>query len=72
MTKKSLYIRSFKICYVYKYKLHVDREFCVWVIFKSKLQKSSFMLITDCKVCPLSSENTKNVLDFCQRPLPQT
>ncbi|MFS7968100.1 hypothetical protein Hanom_Chr09g00793581 [Helianthus anomalus] len=33
---------------------------------KSKLQKSSFMLTLYYKVCPLSSINTKNVLDVCK------
>ncbi|MFS7976971.1 hypothetical protein Hanom_Chr10g00898641 [Helianthus anomalus] len=33
---------------------------------KSKLQKSSFMLTLDSKVCHLSSKSTKNVLDVCK------
>ncbi|MFS7991944.1 hypothetical protein Hanom_Chr12g01076601 [Helianthus anomalus] len=33
---------------------------------KSKLQKSSFMYITYCKLCPLSSIITENVLDVCK------
>ncbi|MFS7979000.1 hypothetical protein Hanom_Chr10g00922191 [Helianthus anomalus] len=32
----------------------------------SELQKSFFMLILDCKVCPLSSKITKNVLHVCK------
>ncbi|MFS7948756.1 hypothetical protein Hanom_Chr06g00563601 [Helianthus anomalus] len=32
----------------------------------SKLQNSSFILTPDCKVCPLSSKITKNVLDVCK------
>ncbi|MFS7933552.1 hypothetical protein Hanom_Chr04g00381171 [Helianthus anomalus] len=32
----------------------------------SKLQKSSFILTSDCKLCPLSSKITKNVLDICK------
>ncbi|MFS7919607.1 hypothetical protein Hanom_Chr03g00214631 [Helianthus anomalus] len=32
----------------------------------SKLQKLSFMLTLDCKVYPLSSKSTKNVLDVCK------
>ncbi|MFS7985889.1 hypothetical protein Hanom_Chr11g01003991 [Helianthus anomalus] len=32
----------------------------------SKLQKSSFMLTLDCKVCPLSSKVTKNILHVCK------
>ncbi|MFS7972673.1 hypothetical protein Hanom_Chr09g00847551 [Helianthus anomalus] len=35
-------------------------------LIKSKLQNSSFMYVTYCKVCPLSSKNTKNVLDVCK------
>ncbi|MFS7971413.1 hypothetical protein Hanom_Chr09g00832531 [Helianthus anomalus] len=33
---------------------------------KSKLQNSSFMYVTYCKVCLLSLKNTKNVLDVCK------
>ncbi|KAF5775687.1 hypothetical protein HanXRQr2_Chr13g0614861 [Helianthus annuus] len=33
---------------------------------KSKLQKSSFMYVTYCKLCPLSSIITENVLDVCK------
>ncbi|MFS7985841.1 hypothetical protein Hanom_Chr11g01003371 [Helianthus anomalus] len=33
---------------------------------KSKLQKSSFMYVTYCKLCPLSSIITGNVLDVCK------
>ncbi|MFS7926032.1 hypothetical protein Hanom_Chr04g00292231 [Helianthus anomalus] len=33
----------------------------------SKLQKSSFMLKLDCKLCHLSSKSTKNVLNICKR-----
>ncbi|MFS7939686.1 hypothetical protein Hanom_Chr05g00454821 [Helianthus anomalus] len=32
----------------------------------SKLQKSSFMYVTYCKVCPLSSIITENILDVCK------
>ncbi|MFS7909740.1 hypothetical protein Hanom_Chr02g00098121 [Helianthus anomalus] len=32
----------------------------------SKLQKSSFMYVAYCKVCPLSSIITENVLDVCK------
>ncbi|MFS8026326.1 hypothetical protein Hanom_Chr16g01485451 [Helianthus anomalus] len=32
----------------------------------SKLQKSSFMLTPDCKLCLLSSRSTKHVLDVCK------
>ncbi|MFS7916648.1 hypothetical protein Hanom_Chr03g00179791 [Helianthus anomalus] len=32
----------------------------------SKLQKSSFMYATYCKLCPLSLINTKTVLDVCK------
>ncbi|MFS8035122.1 hypothetical protein Hanom_Chr17g01589351 [Helianthus anomalus] len=31
-----------------------------------KLQKSSFMYVTYCKLCPLSSTITRNVLDVCK------
>ncbi|MFS7901096.1 hypothetical protein Hanom_Chr00s168386g01827791 [Helianthus anomalus] len=34
--------------------------------FSSKLQKSSFMYVTNCKLCPLSSIITENVLDVCK------
>ncbi|MFS8027461.1 hypothetical protein Hanom_Chr16g01498991 [Helianthus anomalus] len=33
----------------------------------SKLQKSSFMYVTYCKLCPLSSVITKNVLYVYKR-----
>ncbi|MFS7910432.1 hypothetical protein Hanom_Chr02g00106291 [Helianthus anomalus] len=33
---------------------------------KSKLQKSSFMLTLDCKLCHLSSKSIKNVLNVCK------
>ncbi|MFS7923068.1 hypothetical protein Hanom_Chr03g00256471 [Helianthus anomalus] len=36
------------------------------ILKKSKLQKSSFMYLTCCKLCPLSSIITENVLDFCK------
>ncbi|MFS7965486.1 hypothetical protein Hanom_Chr09g00762861 [Helianthus anomalus] len=36
------------------------------LIQKSKLQKSSFMYVSYCKVCHLSSKITKTVLDFCK------
>ncbi|MFS7966103.1 hypothetical protein Hanom_Chr09g00769961 [Helianthus anomalus] len=32
----------------------------------SKLLKSSFMHVTYCKLCPLSSIITENVLDVCK------
>ncbi|MFS7950237.1 hypothetical protein Hanom_Chr07g00580981 [Helianthus anomalus] len=32
----------------------------------SKLQKSSLMYVTYCKLCPLSSIITENVLDVCK------
>ncbi|MFS7975024.1 hypothetical protein Hanom_Chr10g00875641 [Helianthus anomalus] len=32
----------------------------------SKLQKLSFMYVTCCKLCPLSSIITENVLDVCK------
>ncbi|MFS7889302.1 putative Acyl carrier protein (ACP) [Helianthus anomalus] len=32
----------------------------------SKLQKSSFMYVTYCKLCPISSIITENVLDVCK------
>ncbi|MFS7915935.1 hypothetical protein Hanom_Chr02g00171231 [Helianthus anomalus] len=32
----------------------------------SKLQKSSFMYVTYCKLCPLYSILTENVLDICK------
>ncbi|MFS7949365.1 hypothetical protein Hanom_Chr06g00570751 [Helianthus anomalus] len=32
----------------------------------SKLQNSSFMYVSYCKVCPMSSKITKNVLDVCK------
>ncbi|MFS7960229.1 hypothetical protein Hanom_Chr08g00700791 [Helianthus anomalus] len=32
----------------------------------SKLQKSSFMLTLDCKVCLLSSKSTTNIIDGCK------
>ncbi|MFS7993154.1 hypothetical protein Hanom_Chr12g01090731 [Helianthus anomalus] len=32
----------------------------------SKLQNSSFMYVTYCKVCPLSLKSTKNVFDVCK------
>ncbi|MFS7982269.1 hypothetical protein Hanom_Chr10g00960821 [Helianthus anomalus] len=32
----------------------------------SKLHKSSFMYVTYCKLCPLSSIITENVLDVCK------
>ncbi|MFS8034635.1 hypothetical protein Hanom_Chr17g01583441 [Helianthus anomalus] len=32
----------------------------------SKLQKSSFMYATYCKLCPLSLISTKTVLDVCK------
>ncbi|MFS8001630.1 hypothetical protein Hanom_Chr13g01192571 [Helianthus anomalus] len=35
---------------------------------KSKLQKSSFMYVTFCKLCPLSSIITENVL-YVYKPL---
>ncbi|MFS7925381.1 hypothetical protein Hanom_Chr04g00284211 [Helianthus anomalus] len=34
--------------------------------YKSKLQKSSFMYVTYCKLCSLSSIITENVLDVCK------
>ncbi|MFS8005372.1 hypothetical protein Hanom_Chr13g01236521 [Helianthus anomalus] len=34
--------------------------------YKSKLQKSSFMYVTYCKLCHLSSIITENVLDVCK------
>ncbi|MFS7983568.1 hypothetical protein Hanom_Chr11g00975991 [Helianthus anomalus] len=43
----------------FRYNIRVD-------LYKSKLQKSSFMLTLDCKVCPLSSKSTKTVLDVCK------
>ncbi|MFS7955781.1 hypothetical protein Hanom_Chr07g00646631 [Helianthus anomalus] len=33
---------------------------------KSKLQKSFFMFVLDCKVCPLSSIITENILYVCK------
>ncbi|MFS7913502.1 hypothetical protein Hanom_Chr02g00142551 [Helianthus anomalus] len=33
---------------------------------KSKLQKSSFMYVTYCKLCPLFSVITENVLGVCK------
>ncbi|MFS7909615.1 hypothetical protein Hanom_Chr02g00096651 [Helianthus anomalus] len=33
---------------------------------KSKLQKSSFMYVSYCKLCPLSSVIIENVLDVCK------
>ncbi|MFS7972476.1 hypothetical protein Hanom_Chr09g00845251 [Helianthus anomalus] len=33
---------------------------------RSKLQNSSFMYITYCKLCPLYSLITENVLDVCK------
>ncbi|MFS7895213.1 hypothetical protein Hanom_Chr00s002522g01701131 [Helianthus anomalus] len=35
-------------------------------IFLSKFQKSSFMYVTYCKLCPLSSIITENVFDVCK------
>ncbi|MFS7992716.1 hypothetical protein Hanom_Chr12g01085571 [Helianthus anomalus] len=35
---------------------------------KSKLQKSSFMYVTYCKVCPLSSIITENIF-YVYKPL---
>ncbi|MFS8030261.1 hypothetical protein Hanom_Chr17g01531921 [Helianthus anomalus] len=35
-------------------------------LFFSKLQKSSFMYVTYCKLCPLSSIITENVPDVCK------
>ncbi|MFS7904536.1 hypothetical protein Hanom_Chr01g00037271 [Helianthus anomalus] len=35
-------------------------------IFLSKLQKSLFMYVTYCKLCPLSLIITENVLDVCK------
>ncbi|MFS7986462.1 hypothetical protein Hanom_Chr11g01010641 [Helianthus anomalus] len=32
----------------------------------SKFQKSSFMYVTYCKLCPLSSIITENVFDVCK------
>ncbi|MFS7906449.1 hypothetical protein Hanom_Chr01g00059351 [Helianthus anomalus] len=32
----------------------------------SKLQKSSFMYVTYCKLCPLSSIITESVLNVCK------
>ncbi|MFS7908756.1 hypothetical protein Hanom_Chr01g00086831 [Helianthus anomalus] len=34
--------------------------------YQSKLQKSSFVYVTYCKLCPLSSLITENVLDVCK------
>ncbi|MFS7981892.1 hypothetical protein Hanom_Chr10g00956411 [Helianthus anomalus] len=33
---------------------------------KSKLQKSSFIYASYCKLCPLSSIYTRNILDVCK------
>ncbi|MFS8032570.1 hypothetical protein Hanom_Chr17g01559321 [Helianthus anomalus] len=37
-----------------------------YFLFKSKLQKSSFMFVSDCKVYPLSSIITENILYVCK------
>ncbi|MFS8028777.1 hypothetical protein Hanom_Chr16g01514451 [Helianthus anomalus] len=44
-----------------QYKLSKDRFFP-----SPKLQKSSFMYVTYCKLCPLSSIITENVPDVCK------
>ncbi|MFS7904912.1 hypothetical protein Hanom_Chr01g00041591 [Helianthus anomalus] len=42
--------------------LHFFQYFFL-VCYSSKLQKSSFMYVTYCKLCPLSSIITENLLD---------
>ncbi|MFS7930285.1 hypothetical protein Hanom_Chr04g00342451 [Helianthus anomalus] len=46
--------------------LHLSWDLLKRFMKKSKLQKSSFMYITYCKLCPLSSIITENVLDVCK------
>ncbi|MFS8029928.1 hypothetical protein Hanom_Chr17g01528101 [Helianthus anomalus] len=44
----------------------VEHKYIIHYKKKSKLQKSSFMYVTYCKMCSLSSIITENVLDVCK------
>ncbi|MFS7970036.1 hypothetical protein Hanom_Chr09g00816271 [Helianthus anomalus] len=50
------------ICERLMHKCHI---ISLVISIASKLQKSSFMYVTYCKLCPLSSIITKNVLHVC-------